>query len=60
MNDAQNNYTKGNKPNCSSYRIQVKINGDNLNNIRHETSRHFRNKRGNIGKTKLISFCWRA
>jgi hypothetical protein len=24
------------------------INGDNLNNIRHETSRRFRNKRGNI------------
>jgi hypothetical protein len=25
-----------------------KINGDNLNNIRRETSRHFRNKKGNI------------
>jgi hypothetical protein len=24
------------------------INGDNLNNIRRETSRHFRNKRGNF------------
>jgi hypothetical protein len=31
-------------PNCSGYRIS-KINGDNLNNIRHETSRHFRNKK---------------
>jgi hypothetical protein len=24
------------------------INGDNLNNVRHEISRHFRKKRGNI------------
>jgi hypothetical protein len=29
------------------------INGDNLNNIRCETSRHFRNKRGNIWMAKL-------
>jgi hypothetical protein len=26
----------------------IKINGDNLNNIRCEASRHFRNKRGDI------------
>jgi hypothetical protein len=31
------------------------INGDNLNNIRHEASRHHRNKRGNVRKTKLMS-----
>jgi hypothetical protein len=30
------------------------INGDNLNNVRCEASRHFRNKTGNIGKTKLM------
>jgi hypothetical protein len=30
------------------------INGDNLNNIRHEASIYFRNKRGNICKTKLM------
>jgi hypothetical protein len=27
-----------------------KIHGDNLNNIRRETSRHFKKKRGNIRK----------
>jgi hypothetical protein len=31
------------------------INEDNLNNIRRETSRHFRNKKGNIRKKKLMS-----
>jgi hypothetical protein len=29
-----------------------KINGDNLNNIRHETSRHFRNKKREYLKDK--------
>jgi hypothetical protein len=29
---------------CSGYRIQALINGDYLNNIRLEASRHFRNK----------------
>jgi hypothetical protein len=31
------------------------INGDNLNNIRREASRHSGIKRGNIRKTNLIS-----
>jgi hypothetical protein len=31
--------------NCSGYRGQVEINGDNLNNVRYEANRHFRNKR---------------
>jgi hypothetical protein len=39
MKDAQNYYLKGNNPDPSE------INGDNLNNIRHETSRHFRSKK---------------
>jgi hypothetical protein len=30
------------------------INGDNLNNIRRETSRHFRNKRGNVSLTHSL------
>jgi hypothetical protein len=30
-----------------------KINGDNLNNIRHETSRHFRNKKREYLKDKI-------
>jgi hypothetical protein len=30
------------------------INGDNQNNVRRESSRYLRNKRGNIGKTKLM------
>jgi hypothetical protein len=34
---------KGNKPNCIAY--MRKINGDNLNNIRFEVSRHFRIKK---------------
>jgi hypothetical protein len=29
------------------------INGDNLNNIRHETSRHFRNKKREYLKDKI-------
>jgi hypothetical protein len=32
------------------------INGDNLNNIRRETSRHFRNKNREYLKKKLMSF----
>jgi hypothetical protein len=32
-----------------------KINGDNQNDIKHEASRHFRNKKGNIWKIKLMS-----
>jgi hypothetical protein len=31
------------------------VNGDNLNNVRRETSRHIRKKRENIRKTKLMS-----
>jgi hypothetical protein len=29
-------------------------NGDNLNKVRHETSRHFRNKKREISKTNLM------
>jgi hypothetical protein len=29
------------------------INGDNLNNVRRETSRHFRNKKGEYLKDKI-------
>jgi hypothetical protein len=45
--------TKGNDANCSGYRIQAKINGDNLNNINHETNRNFRNKKGEYLKDKI-------
>jgi hypothetical protein len=31
------------------------INGDNLNNVRREASRHFRNKKKEYLKTKLMS-----
>jgi hypothetical protein len=31
------------------------INAQNMNNVRHETSRHFRNIKGNIRKAKLMS-----
>jgi hypothetical protein len=44
---------KKNKPNCSGYRIQEKKNGDNLNTIRRETSRHFRNKKREYTKNKI-------
>jgi hypothetical protein len=37
----QNYETKGNKPKDPS-----EINGDNLNNIKRETSMHFKNKNG--------------
>jgi hypothetical protein len=32
------------------------MNGDKMNSVICEASRTFRNKRGNIGKTKLMSF----
>jgi hypothetical protein len=31
------------------------INGENLSSTRREASRHFRNKRGDVRETKLIS-----
>jgi hypothetical protein len=43
MKDAQNYQMKGNKLNCSDYRIQVKLLGGNLNSVRRETSRYYRN-----------------
>jgi hypothetical protein len=33
-----------------------KINGDNMNNVRHEASRHFRNKKKEYLKDKIIEF----
>jgi hypothetical protein len=56
LKDAPYYYTKGNKPNCSGYRrLQdpSEINEDNLNNIRHETSRHFGNKKWEYLKDKI-------
>jgi hypothetical protein len=51
--DVQNYEIKGNNPNCSGYRIRGKyVNGDNLNNIRNEANRHFRNKKGQYFKKK--------
>jgi hypothetical protein len=31
------------------------INGDNLNKVRHEASRYFRNKKGEYLKNKIMS-----
>ena len=42
---------KGRRLNCNGYRIQVK-NVDNLNNVRREASRHFRNKKAYL-KAKI-------
>jgi hypothetical protein len=36
------------------------INRDNLNNVRCEASRYFRNKKGNIWETKLTSLQWKV
>jgi hypothetical protein len=33
-----------------------KINGDNLNNIRHDASRHFRSKKREYLKNKIAEF----
>jgi hypothetical protein len=33
--------------------LQYPINGDNLNNIRREASRHFRNKKDKYRKNKM-------
>jgi hypothetical protein len=52
MKDDKNYYIKGNKPNCSGYRIQSEINGDNLNNIRCKASRTLRHKKTQYLKDK--------
>jgi hypothetical protein len=36
---------KGNKPNCRGFKIKAKYKGDNLNNVRREASRYFRNRK---------------
>jgi hypothetical protein len=46
MKDAQNYYIKGNKSNFNGYKIQMKKNGNKLNNIRRETTKYFRKKEG--------------
>jgi hypothetical protein len=51
--NAENYYIKVSKLNCSGYRIQNEINGDNLKNVRSETSRHFRNKKWEYLKGKI-------
>jgi len=44
MNSGQYYQLKGKRLSCNSWKIKIK-NGDNLNIIRRETSRNFRNKR---------------
>jgi hypothetical protein len=41
------------KPNCSGLQDPSEINGDNLNNIRREASRHFRNRKREYLKDKI-------
>jgi hypothetical protein len=43
---------KGDEPNCSDYRFHT-INGNNLNSMRCEVNRHFRNKRREYLKDKI-------
>ena len=38
---------------CSSYRIQTKATVVNINNVRHEDSRHFRNKKKEYLNAKI-------
>jgi len=40
---------------CNVYRIPDQINADYLNSERHETSTHFRNKKSEYLKGKIIS-----
>jgi hypothetical protein len=50
MKDTQNYYIKGNK---LWLKYLSKINGDNLNNVRHEASRHIMNKNKEYLKDKI-------
>jgi hypothetical protein len=50
--DVQNFEIKGNKPNCSGYRIRAKC-GDTLNNVRSEASRQFWYKTREYPKDKI-------
>jgi hypothetical protein len=50
MKDAQNKQAKS-----QWLQDPSEINGDNLNNVRREASRHFRNKKREYLKTKLMS-----
>jgi hypothetical protein len=52
--DLQNCYIKENEPNYNGYRIQNKQIWDNLNNAKHEASRHFWNK-NRLSIPKLMS-----
>jgi hypothetical protein len=36
------------------------VNGDNLNNVRHEASRHFRNKKREYLKDRINELAWNS
>jgi hypothetical protein len=52
--DDETCYTKRNKQNYNGYRIG--FNGENLNSVSREASRHFREVKESILNTKLIIF----
>jgi hypothetical protein len=53
MENVQNNKMKGSRLNCNGCRIPSQINGHNLNNVRCETSRNFRNKKEGISEKNI-------
>jgi hypothetical protein len=53
MKDAQNYQIKGNKAKLQWLQDPSEINGGNLNNVRCEASRHFRNKKRQYMKDKM-------
>jgi len=44
---------KGSRLKCSGYRFQKQSNVDNLNNVRREATRHFRNKKKKYLEAKI-------
>jgi hypothetical protein len=53
MKDVQNYQIKGEKAKLQWLQNPSQIYRDNFNNIRHEASRHFRNKKGEYQKDKI-------
>jgi hypothetical protein len=53
MKDVQNYQVKGNKSNCKWLQNPSQINEDNLNSVRCEVSRYFRNKKNKHLKDKI-------
>jgi hypothetical protein len=53
MNNVYNFSIRGSRLKCSGYRFQKQNNIDNLNNVRLEASRHFRNKKKEYLKAKI-------